>query len=106
MNNIAGVTIAELVGDYNFKKFVETLRRNPLYKILGYTAYCVCLEFFQNSIEVKGLAWSNAMWDSYSNIATGTMAVVFLGEQVTEVELIGYVLISIGIMLVGQRGSL
>ena len=106
MEQIVGTTLAELVGDYNFKKFVDEHRRNPLYKILGYAAYIVCLECFQNAIEEKGLAWSNAMWDSYSNLVSGTMAFVFLGEKASPEELVGYVLITIGIMLVGQRGSL
>ena len=106
MENIYAITVSELAGDYSFKKYIEEHRHNPLFKILGYAAYIVCLEFFQNSIEAKGLAWSNAMWDSYSNIATGSMAFLFLGEKATEQEIVGYVLITIGIMLVGQRGSL
>jgi multidrug transporter EmrE-like cation transporter len=104
-SNIARIVLSEALGDLSFAKFVEDGRRNELLKGVGYAAYISVLESFQDSIEKKGLLWSNGMWDGWSNLATGAVAIGVMGERASPKELLGYVLISAGIFLVGSNGS-
>jgi len=71
----------------------------------GYAAYISVLESFQDSINEKGLLWTNGQWDAWSNLATGAVAIGIMGEKVTNMELLGYGLISVGIFLIGSTGS-
>ena len=84
---------------------MEGGRRNELLKAGGYAAYISVLEAFQDSIEKKGLLWSNGMWDGWSNLATGAVAITVMGERPSTQELFGYALITAGIFLVGSNGS-
>ena len=103
--HVARIVLSEAVGDLSFAKFIEGGRRDPILKAVGYGAYASTLEAFQDSIEEKGLLYSNGMWDAWSNLATGSLAIVIMGERPTQMELMGYVLISAGIFLVGRNGS-
>jgi multidrug transporter EmrE-like cation transporter len=104
-SNIARIVLSEALGDLSFAKFVEGGRRNELLKAGGYAAYISVLESFQDSIEKKGLLWSNGMWDGWSNLVTGAVAIGVMGERASPKELLGYALISAGIFLVGSNGS-
>ena len=104
-SRIAQIVLSEALGDLSFAKYVEGGRRNELLKVGGYAAYISVLEAFQNSIDEKGLLWSNGQWDAWSNLATGAVAITFLGEKATPSELLGYGLISVGIFLIGTKGS-
>jgi len=102
---IARIVFSEALGDLSFAKFIEGGRKKLLLKAFGYLAYISVLETFQDSIGSKGLLWSNGEWDAWSNLATGLMAILFMGEWVSPIEFVGYAMISIGIYLIGSKGS-
>ena len=102
---IARIVISEALGDLSFAKFVNGGRQNILLKLFGYAAYISVLELFQDSIESKGLLWSNGQWDAWSNLATGIVAILFLGEWASPIQLLGYAMITLGIYLIGSHGS-
>ena len=103
--HIARIVLSEAAGDLAFAKYVEGGRREMGLKAIGYGAYLSVLESFQDSIQEKGLLYSNALWDGWSNLATGAVAITVLGETATPKEFLGYALISAGIFLVGRAGS-
>ena len=102
---IARIVISEALGNLSFAKFVEGGRQNFLLKAFGYATYVLVLETFQDSIESKGLLWSNGQWDAWSNLATGLVAILFLGEWASPIQLLGYAMITMGIYLIGSKGS-
>jgi multidrug transporter EmrE-like cation transporter len=105
MEYIIPIVSIEALGDWSFTKFIQEGRKNVFYKILGYLSYIGVLEFFQSSIENKGLAWTNSAWDGWSNIATGLVALVIFGERPSLREFIGIILISVGIFFLGTQGT-
>lgn len=105
MEYIIPIVSIEALGDWSFTKFIQEGRKNVFYKILGYLSYIGVLEFFQNAIQNKGLAWTNAAWDGYSNIATGLVAIFIFGENPSLREFIGIILISVGIFFLGTQGT-
>ena len=104
MEFIIPIVSIEALGDWSFTKFVELHRKNPFFKVLGYVCYIGVLELFQKVIEVKGLAWANSSWDGWSNIATGAVALFIFGEKPTLREFLGMILISVGLVFLGQNG--
>jgi multidrug transporter EmrE-like cation transporter len=104
MDFILAIVTIESLGDWSFTKFVEQGRKHVWYKVLGYVCYVGLLELFQKTIETKGLSWANSAWDGYSNIATGLVAILLFKEKPTWTQLIGMILISIGIMFLGTDG--
>lgn len=102
---IAQIVLSETFGDLSFAQYVQDGRQNKALKVIGYGAYASVLEAFQDSIEAKGLLWSNSQWDSWSNLATGAIAIIVMGEKPTQYEMLGYLLISCGIFLIGNNGS-
>ena len=104
MQFILPVVGIEAVGDWSFTKFVQTNRQQPLYRVIGYVCYVAVLELFQKAIAAKGLSWANSAWDGWSNIATGTVAILIFGERPSLREWVGIILISLGIFFLGREG--
>ena len=60
---------------------------------------------FVGAIRDKGLAWSNTAWDGWSTLATGAVAIIFLNERPTLKDCIGIALTSIGLIILGFKGT-
>ena len=103
MNYIGPVVITEAVGDWSFTKYVQGNHKNPLYRIFGYICYIGVLEYFQKTIEAKGLAWANSAWDGWSNLATALVAFFLFGERPSAKAFIGILLISLGLFFLGTN---
>lgn len=103
MEFIAGIVTIEALGDYCLALYAKS----PQWWTLGagYASYSVMLALFIKAIKEKGLAWANSAWDGWSNIATGAVAIIALGERPTSKEFIGMILVSAGLFLLGTRGT-
>jgi multidrug transporter EmrE-like cation transporter len=104
MDFIAAIVSIEALGDWSFTKFIQEGRKHPIYKAIGYLSYIAVLEFFQTAIENKGLSWANSAWDGWSNLATGAVALFIFGEKPSMKQLMGMILISLGLFLLGTDG--
>ena len=100
---IGAIVTIEALGDYHLALYATKGIIGSL--VIGYLAYGTALVFFVNSIRNMGLAWSNSAWDGLSNIATNLVAVFALGEKPTTTEYFGMGLISLGLVLLGNRGT-
>ena len=100
---IGAIVIIEAFGDYHLALYATKGILASL--VIGYLAYGTTLVLFINSIRNMGLAWSNSAWDGWSNIATNLVAVFALGERATTTEYLGMGLISLGLILLGGRGT-
>ncbi len=105
MEFILPIVTIEAFGDWAFAKYVKEKRQQPILKLLGYTSYIALLELFQRAIQLNGLAWTNAAWDGWSNIATGAVAIFIMKETPSIREWIGLVLVTIGLFFLGFKGT-
>lgn len=103
MEFIAGVVTIEAFGDYQLALYAKEAQWWNLG--FGYASYAIVLSLFIKAIKEKGLAWANSAWDGWSNLATGLVAVLALGEKPTIQEFLGMLLISAGLFLLGTRGT-
>jgi multidrug transporter EmrE-like cation transporter len=100
---IGAIVSIEALGDYYLAEFaINGLASGVL---IGYLSYAIVLVLFVSSIRTMGLAWSNSAWDGWSNIATNLVAVYGLGEKPSVTQYIGMSLISIGIILLGNKST-
>jgi multidrug transporter EmrE-like cation transporter len=97
------IVIIEALGDYHLALYATKGAISSL--SIGYLAYGIALVLFVNSIRAMGLAWSNSAWDGWSNIATNLVAVFALGEKPSTTEYMGMGLISAGLVLLGNKGT-
>ena len=104
MEFITSIVLTEAIGNWSFTKYVQENRKNFLYRFFGYACYIGVLEYFQKSIELKGLAWTNSAWDGWSNLTTGLVALVLFGEKPSSKQFIGIFLISVGLFFLGTDG--
>jgi multidrug transporter EmrE-like cation transporter len=100
---IAGIVLIEALGDYYLAEFAINGLASGV--VIGYLSYAIVLVLFVSSIRTMGLAWSNSAWDGWSNIATNLVAVYGLGETPSTTQYIGMVFISIGLLLLGNKGT-
>jgi multidrug transporter EmrE-like cation transporter len=105
MEFILSIVTIEAFGDWAFAKYVKENRKRPVFKAIGYMSYIALLEMFQRAIELNGLAWANAAWDGWSNLATGLVAIFVMKETPSMNEWIGLVMISIGLFFLGFNGT-
>jgi multidrug transporter EmrE-like cation transporter len=103
MEFIAGMVTIEAFGDYQLALYAKETKWWNLG--FGYASYSILLSLFIQAIKDKGLAWANTAWDGWSNIATGLVAILALGEKPTIQEFLGMLLISAGLFLLGTRGT-
>lgn len=103
MEYITPIVAIEAVGDWSFTKFVQTGGKSPLYKLFGYACYIGVLEFFQKAIQTKGLSWANSAWDGWSNLTTGLVALIVFKEKPTARQLLGMLLVSVGLFFLGSE---
>ncbi len=103
MEFIAGIVTIGAAGDYQLARYAKEGQWWQLGS--GYAAYAITISLFIKTIKDKGLAWANSAWDGWSNLATGAVALLLLGEKPTMKEFLGMVLISAGLFLLGTRGT-
>jgi multidrug transporter EmrE-like cation transporter len=103
MEYILGIVSIEAFGDYQLARYADQAKWWQLG--LGYGSYAILLSLFIKAIQEKGLGWANAAWDGWSNLATGAVAIFILKEKPTLRELAGMMLVSAGILLLGNRGT-
>jgi multidrug transporter EmrE-like cation transporter len=101
--NILAIVASEAVADWRFAEYVKT--EKPLDWVVGYAGYGLALHFFIKSIKKKGLGWSNAEWDGWSNLATGAVSLFIMKERPSEKELLGMALISSGLFLLHEGST-
>lgn len=100
---IGAIVTIEALGDYHLALYAT--KGIPGSLAIGYLSYGTALVFFIQSIRTMGLAWSNSAWDGLSNIATNLVAVLALGERPSTTEYLGMGLISLGLLLLGDKGT-
>lgn len=105
MEFILSIVTIEAFGDWAFAKYVKEKRQRPVFKAMGYMSYVALLEMFQRAIQLNGLAWANAAWDGWSNLATGFVAIFIMKEKPSLREWIGLILITIGLFFLGSNGT-
>jgi multidrug transporter EmrE-like cation transporter len=103
MDFIAAIVTVEAFGDYQLAQYATKNYLPGLF--LGYASYAITLLLFIKSIRTMGLAWSNSAWDGWSNLATSLVAIFILKEKPNPHELMGMVLISVGLFLLGTEGT-
>ena len=103
MEYILGMVTIEAVGDYQLARYAKEAKWWQLG--IGYGSYAILLSLFIRAIQLKGLAWANTAWDGWSNLATGAVAIFLLNERPTWREFAGMVLVSAGLLLLGNRGT-
>lgn len=103
MEYIIPIVLIEAFGDYNLAEYVKTNSNVELG--MGFASYGAVLLIFIQSIRTMGLAWSNAAWDGWSNLATGLVAVVILKERPSSMQIGGMLLVFIGLVMLGLHGT-
>jgi len=104
MEYIVPIVAIEAYGDYNLANYA-TKGSDIKDFIIGCLSYLAVIVLFVNSIRDKGLAWSNTAWDGWSTLATGAVAVTFLNERPTLQDYIGIGLTSLGLIILGFKGT-
>lgn len=103
MEHIGPIVGIEALGDWSFTQYLKTGKSQIGYKIFGYLCYVGVLEFFQKAIQSNGLSWANSAWDGWSNITTGLVALIAFHERPTARQLMGMILISVGLFFLGSE---
>lgn len=93
----ASMAIIEAVADFNVKRYAQT---DAPVNILGAGGlYGLILYIFQRSLRKESLGRVNSFWDACSNLLD-VMVGIAMGESYTVRQGFGFILISIGILLV------
>jgi len=103
MEYIIPIVLIEAFGDYNLAKYIDTSSNVQLG--MGFASYGVVVLIFIESIRKMGLAWSNAAWDGWSNLATGSVAIFILKERPSSMQIGGMILVFIGLIMLGLNGT-
>lgn len=104
MEYIIPIVGIEAYGDYNLAKYAMKGTHIEDF-FIGCVSYFIVIVLFVYSIRDKGLAWSNTAWDGWSTLATGGVAVAFLNERPTLQDYIGIGLTSLGLIILGFKGT-
>jgi multidrug transporter EmrE-like cation transporter len=96
------VSVIEYIGDVNFKFFArEGLSK---YLITGLAAYGIMISFVIKLLRQSNVVYLNGIWDSTSSIIESILAMVVLGERLTNTtqyaglifSILGTVLLNVG----------
>ena len=90
-------TLAEIVGDFGFKRFADTNVIGGF--IQGLAGYAGVIFFLIRSFKSANVLYVNGLWDGISGIIESLAAIVFLGDRLEPVQYIGLVFIFIGLFL-------
>lgn len=97
--DIASLTALSTVGDISLKYY--SLGNHPNGFILGLGCYTGIVMLQGKYLGREGVAYTNNMWNVGTSIIE-TAAGIYLGEEMTNLNLFGVVLIIIGAMFLNQ----
>jgi len=69
--------------------------------VLGICMLCISGVTFAFSMKYFGLAVSNVLWNSFSTVFLAVVAVLIFHEKLTPIQMVGILVIVIGVALVG-----
>lgn len=87
------LTSVEVIGDVALKYQLP---------LVGFGVYNVLAYILFVKLKELPLGLVNGYWDSLSNILTCTLGMVCFKEKYTFIQLIGFALISIGVLLISK----
>jgi multidrug transporter EmrE-like cation transporter len=94
--DIGGLIITEIVGDFGFKEFANKGGIRPF--LAGSIGYIGVIYFLIRSLQGEQVLLVNAAWDGLSALVESIAAMVFLGEYFDDpMKYVGIVLIVIGL---------
>ena len=96
--NLAGLTLAEIIGDFQLKFFARDHQLGNLFG--GLTGYAGVIFFLIRSLTQGNVMYVNGMWDGLSGVLEAAAAYFILGERFTTWhQYLGLVLITVGLVL-------
>jgi len=104
MENILLLSLVEIYGDFELKKYATTELMSHLYK--GLLGYAGVVYFLIKSLRDGNVMYINGMWDGVSGVLESVAAYIILGERLTNYyQYIGLVMICGGIFLLHSGGT-
>ena len=101
--NITLATLAEIVGDFGFKKFARTGSRPGF--LQGSVGYVGVIYFLIQSLKHANVLYVNGFWDGISGILESLAAYFILGERLNHpLQYVGLVLITAGLVMLRYFG--
>ena len=95
---IIGLTIVEIIGDFGYKRFVDT--GSIISFLIGTIGYIGVVIMLIVSLQGSSIMMVNGSWDGVSGLVESAAAYIFLGERFEHnFQYIGLILISIGLYL-------
>jgi len=103
MENIIYLSLIEIFGDFELKKYARTNVTSHLYKgIFGYTGV---IYFLIKSLKQGNIMYVNGLWDGMSGLLESIAAYVILGERLNHwYQYFGILMICSGIILLHCGG--
>lgn len=96
-------TIAEIFGDFGFKKFARTGSHNGF--VQGSFGYMGVIYFLIQSLKKANILYVNGFWDGMSGILESVAAYVILGERFNHpMQYVAIAMISVGLMMLKYYG--
>lgn len=104
---ILSIVIVEAVAIWSLKKY--HLDNKILYFLLGVLLYAVVCWLLTKTFAYEGMALTNILWSGLSILLVAIIGVCYFKEQLTRNDMIGSILIVVGIMILqlsphGNRG--
>ncbi len=104
MENIIYLSIVEIFGDFELKKFARSGSLQHLGQ--GLIGYAGVIYFLIRSLRLNSVIYVNGMWDGFSGLLETIAAYLILGERLEHTyQYLGIVLISCGIFLLHSGGN-
>jgi len=96
--DITGLTLAEILGDFQLKFFAREHKLGNLFG--GLTGYAGVIFFLIRSLTKGNVMYVNGMWDGLSGVLEAVAAYFILGERLVAFhQYIGLALIVFGLVL-------
>jgi len=95
------LTVIEMVGQYNLKKFNVT--NNYKFYLLGIGFYIITLTLFTKMLTYSKVGIINHLWNIFSSLFSFIMAWLYFSETLTMYEVLGVMFSMIGIILMGIK---
>lgn len=90
-------TVAEIIGDFGFKRFADT---NLLGGFLqGLVGYVGVIFFLIRSFRSANVLYVNGLWDGISGLVESLAAIIFLGDRLEFIQYVGIGVIMLGLFL-------
>lgn len=101
--DITLATLAEIVGDFGFKKFARSGSQKGF--LQGSFGYVGVIYFLIQSLKHANVLYVNGFWDGTSGILESLAAYFILGERLNHpLQYVGIVLITTGLVMLRYFG--